>query len=136
MIDGRRAPVTVAACAVGSVLAVSAANSGSPASNGVLEAHMTNHHEETIRETTQPTISGHHVGVGNIWERDLPDAAGIVAPHMSATLSIFDPSSGKSRHEKVFVGSVITLGADRYLVVSVEEGEIAPGAITLRKLVP
>lgn len=90
--------------------------------------------ELTIRETTQPALSGYWVGVGNIWERDLPDEQGIVAPRLSAALAIHDPASGQTRHEKVFAGSILTLGADRYLVVSVEEGDAIPGAITLRRL--
>lgn len=88
----------------------------------------------TIRETAQPALSGYWVGVGNIWERELPDEQGIIAPRLSASLMIRDPASGQTRHEKVFTGNILTLGADRYLVVSVEEGDAAPGAIVLRRL--
>lgn len=90
-------------------------------------------HEITIQETTHQEISGHLVGVGNIWERDLPDDKGVIAPRMSAILAIHDLATKKTRHEQVFAGSVITLGADRYHIVNVEEGGGAPGAITLRK---
>jgi hypothetical protein len=92
-----------------------------------------NHEEITIRETTQPTISGHLVGVSNIWERDLPDGQGVVASRLSATLSILDLASQQTRIEKVFAGSILSLGADRYCVAKVEAGKSAPGTITLRK---
>jgi hypothetical protein len=90
--------------------------------------------ERTIRETTQTEISGHLVGVGNIWERELPDEDGVIAPRLSATLSIFNLASQEERSEKVFAGKVVILGADRYEVVRVEEGETQPGSITLRQL--
>lgn len=90
--------------------------------------------EITIRETTQPTISGHLVGVGNIWERELPDDKGIIASRLSASLSILDLASEQTRSEKVFTGSIISLNADRYCVVNVEEGIAEPGTITLRKI--
>lgn len=89
--------------------------------------------EIRIRETTQPTISGHTVGVGNIWERELPDETGVIAPRLSASLTIEDLATKEIRHEKVFTGSVVSLGADRYSVVNIEEGESSPGAIILRK---
>lgn len=92
--------------------------------------------EMTIRETTQPTISGHLVGVSNIWERELPDDKGVIAPRLSASLSIQDLASNQVRNEKVFAGSILLLGPDRYCVVSIEEGGATPGAITLRKLAP
>ena len=90
----------------------------------------------SIRETTQPTLSGYLVGMSNIWERDLPDEHGVVAPRLSARLSIVDAASGQARHESVVAGSVLALGADRYRVVLIEEGASEPGAITLRKLAP
>jgi hypothetical protein len=89
--------------------------------------------ETTIRETTQAMISGHLVGVSNIWERDLPDRQGVTAPRLSASVTIRDMSSQQSRVDKVFAGSVLTLGADRYCVVDVESGKSSPGAITLHK---
>jgi len=89
--------------------------------------------EITIRETTQQEISGHLVGVGNIWERELPDDKGVIAPRMSATLAIHDLTKQQTRHEQVFAGSVITLGEDRYHIVNVDEGGGARGAITLRR---
>jgi hypothetical protein len=87
-----------------------------------------------LRETTNTPLSGHFVGVGNIWARDLPDDEGVVSSRMSATLAIFDPASQQLRHEEVFAGNVVSLGADRYRVVRVEASGSAPGAITLRKL--
>lgn len=90
--------------------------------------------EMTIRETTQQEFSGHLVGVGNIWERELPDDKGVIAPRMSATLAIHDLATEKTRHENVFAGSVISLGADRYYVSNVDDGGGARGSITLRKI--
>jgi hypothetical protein len=90
--------------------------------------------EIAIRETTQPTLSEHLVGVSNIWERELPDDAGVIAPRLSANLSILNLASKQSRVEKVFAGSVFLLGTDRYYVVNVEEGKSGPGLITLRKV--
>jgi hypothetical protein len=89
-----------------------------------------------IRETTQQTISQHLVGAANIFERDLPDETGTVAPRMSATLSIQDLQTRQSRTEKVFAGSTLSLGVDRYCVVTVEEGSSQPGVVVLRKLAP
>ena len=103
----------------------------------------------TIRETThdEPTYAVHdviHYAVGNmpgavpntanIWERDLADDQGVIASRLSANLSIQDLASKQTRVEKVFAGSVLTLGTDRYCVVNVEEGESAPGSISLHKL--
>jgi hypothetical protein len=88
----------------------------------------------TIRETTQPEISNHAVGVANIFERELPDAAGVVARRLSAQLVISASGSQDVRRETVYAGSVIVLGADRYCVVDLEEGTTGPGALTLEKL--
>jgi hypothetical protein len=106
-----------------------------PSICSIVEERMSND-EVTIQETTQPTISGHRVGVGNIWERDLPDATGAVAPRVSAGLWILDIASDQERYQEVFAGSVLLLGADRYCVVKVEQGVSALGAITLRKIEP
>jgi hypothetical protein len=139
MIDSKLAVAAVilcavAACAVGGAEPVSPpAVETTPLACNHLEGSMTDD-ELTIRETTQPTISGHLVGVGNIWERELPDDQGVLEPRLSARLSIQNLTSQETRVEQVFAGSVIMLGADRYCVVNVEEGESAPGAITLRKL--
>lgn len=89
--------------------------------------------EITIRETTQPELSGHLVGVSNIWERDLPDRQGVLASRLSATLTIRDLASRQTRVEKVFAGSEVSLGADRYCVAKVVAGKSEPGAIMLRK---
>ena len=86
----------------------------------------------TIRETAQAEISGHLVGVGNIWERELPDDQGRIALRLSASLAIQDLASQQERSEKVAVGSVISLGGDRYSVVNLKEGQSEPGSITLR----
>lgn len=91
------------------------------------------HEEIRIGETTQPAISGHLVGVSNIWERELPDSHGVIAPRLSATVTIRNMATERSSVEKVIVGSVISLGADRYCVVDIEEGKSTPGAIVLRK---
>lgn len=89
-----------------------------------------------LRETTNPTVSDRQVGISNIFERDLPDAKGVVGPRMSAVLVIFDPATKQSRRETVAAGNVVSIGADRYCVVSVEEGKSAPGWVSLQKLAP
>lgn len=89
-----------------------------------------------FRETTNPTVSDHQVGISNIFERDLPDAKGVVGPRISAVLVIFDPATRQSRRETVATGSTVAIGADRYCVVSVEEGKNGPGWVSLRKLAP
>ena len=88
----------------------------------------------TLRETTNPTLSDHQVGISNIFERDLPDASGVVGPRLSAVLVIFDPATKQSRRETVAADSVVTIGADRYCVVGLQEGKSQPGSISLRKL--
>jgi hypothetical protein len=93
-----------------------------------------NSNDLTIRETTQAVIAGLDVGVSNIWERELADEKGVIAPRVSATLSIHDPKSSRSEEQKVFAGTVLSLGPERYLVVEVHEGTSSLGALTLRKL--
>ncbi len=71
----------------------------------------------------------------NIFSRDQPDAAGVVAPRLSANLSILDKATRTERHDKVFVGSVVALGADRYRVERAEEGKNGGfGRVVLRRL--
>jgi hypothetical protein len=91
---------------------------------------------QKLRETTNPTLSDHQVGISNIFERDLPDASGTVGPRLSAVLVIFDPATKQSRRETVTADSVVTIGHDRYCVVSLEEGKAQPGSISIRKLAP
>jgi hypothetical protein len=89
-----------------------------------------------LRETTSSPVSNHQVGISNIFQRDLADAQGIVAPRMSAVLVIFDPVTSQLRRETVVTGSVVAIGADLYSVVSVEEGKRIPGWVSLRRLAP
>jgi len=89
-----------------------------------------------LRETTMPTLSERRVGISNIFERDLPDDKGVVASRLSALLTIHDPKTKESRKEKVIVGSMVSIGADRYCVVDIEEGKTEPGSISVRKLAP
>jgi hypothetical protein len=89
-----------------------------------------------FRETTNPTLSNHQVGISNIFERDLPDAKGVVGPRLSAVLVIFDPATKQSRRETVATGTTVAIGADRYCIVGVEEGKSGPGWVSLRKLAP
>jgi hypothetical protein len=111
-----------------------AAPSPAPASPaGCTKAPMTDEVHK-LRETTNPTLSDHQVGISNIFERDLADATGTVAPRLSAVLVIFDPASKQSRRETVIADSVVTIGRDRYCVVSIEEGTSQPGSISIRKL--
>jgi hypothetical protein len=94
-----------------------------------------NRDDTTIRETTQATISGYHVGVANIWERPFADANGRLAPRTCATLAVTNLlTKQENPQQDVSVGSVVTLGADRYLIVRVEEGNSGEGFIKLRKL--
>jgi hypothetical protein len=87
-----------------------------------------------LRETSQPTLSGYKVGVSDIWERELPDEKGVMAPRLSARLTIYDPASEQTRREDVFAGTVLSLGEDSYYIVDVAEGQSRPGSITVRKL--
>jgi hypothetical protein len=89
--------------------------------------------EITIRETAQPILSDHLVGVSNIWERELADTTGVIKSRLSASLSISNLTSKQIRIEKVFAGSAISIGSDRYCVASVQEGNLTPGSIALRK---
>jgi hypothetical protein len=86
----------------------------------------------SIRESTQPVISGYRVGVSNIWERETPDATGTVAPRLTAQVTITDPGGEASSRHEVVAGTVLAFGADRYEVGTIEEGDSSPGAITLR----
>ncbi|HLO84625.1 MAG TPA: hypothetical protein VK203_06370 [Nostocaceae cyanobacterium] len=90
--------------------------------------------EITIGSNTVGTISNYRVGVANIWERELPNDKGVIAPRTSAILAILDPTSQQSREEMVFTGSVISLGSDRYCVINVEYSDSSSSSITLRKI--
>ena len=87
-----------------------------------------------IKENTQPAIGPYFVGVGNIWERDTPDANGVIARRMTATVAATHASTKQERTEQVFAGSVLTLGDSRYAVVDISEGHAGVGSITLRKI--
>jgi hypothetical protein len=90
--------------------------------------------DQTYRETTNPTLSNHQVGISNIFERDLPDKSGTVASRLSAILVIFDPNTKQTRRETVIAESEVTIGGDRYCIVKLEEGKSSPGSVTFRKL--
>jgi hypothetical protein len=87
-----------------------------------------------LRESTSPTVSDRRVGISNIYERDLPDAQGTVAPRLSAVLVIFDMATNETRRETVIEGSEVAIGADRYCVVGLEKGTTSPGSVSIRKL--
>lgn len=89
-----------------------------------------------VRETTQQQIANHRVGVSNIFERELADASGTVAPRVSAQLVITSPGTPDVRRELVHAGSIVQLGSERYCVVAIEEGTSAPGSLTFEKLAP
>jgi hypothetical protein len=87
-----------------------------------------------FRETTNNTLSNRDVGVGNIFERKLPDDKGVVADRLSAVVVIHDPKTDEIRRETVFAGSVVSIGDSKYCIVSVERGKDAPGSIALRQV--
>lgn len=91
--------------------------------------------EIRIQETTKPTISGYHVGVSNIWAREVPDADDFVAVRVTAMLTIMTSDLALLRRESVYDGSEFSLGADRYHVDHVEEGASEPGWITIHKVI-
>jgi hypothetical protein len=90
---------------------------------------------QSYEEGTNPTISDYDVGISNIFARELPDDAGVVAKRLSASLSIHDPKTSSLRHEIVVPGNIVTIGADRYCVTSVDYGsDPKPGSVFLQKL--
>jgi hypothetical protein len=90
-----------------------------------------------IRETTMVELSGHRVGISNIWERELPDENGTVLPRMSATVSLVNVATRREQPDfHVFAGSIFSIGGDRYCVDEVEEGSSTPGNVYLHKVVP
>jgi hypothetical protein len=89
--------------------------------------------DQRLHETTVAQLSGYSVGLSNIFERDLPDESGFVASRMSAQLSIWDDTKA-SREETVIAGAIVTIGADRYCVKSIEPGDTAPGWVSLRQV--
>lgn len=92
---------------------------------------------ESYQEGTNPTISEYDVGISNIFARELPDDAGVVAKRLSASLSIHDPKTDSLRHEIVVPGNIVTIGADRYCVTNVDYGsDPKPGSVELQKLAP
>jgi hypothetical protein len=89
-----------------------------------------------FRETSNPTLSDRQVGISNIYERDLADDSGIVAPRLSAVLVIHNSSSNDSRRQTVVVNSSVEIGADTYCVTAIEEGKNEPGSVSFRKVRP
>ncbi len=89
----------------------------------------------TIREGTQPTLSGQLVGVADIWERDLPQ----VGTRMAAKVIITAPGQPQGVQQFAYEGLELPIGGDRYCVEKVTEHEVTggtkgPGSIALRKL--
>jgi hypothetical protein len=95
---------------------------------------MVENGETVIQESTQPKIGNYLVGVANIWERDLPDDNGVVASRVSASVTVFDPTTNESHREFVVVGSTLLIGNDRYRVVHIDEGHSDLGAITVSRI--
>ena len=89
-----------------------------------------------LRETTQHQLSEHYVGIGNILRRELPDSNGVLARRLSAELAIYNDSTKEDRDEIVMVGTIVSIGADRYCVVDLEEDPNSRGWVSLRKLAP
>jgi hypothetical protein len=87
-----------------------------------------------FKETTNNTLSNKHVGVSNIFERDLPDDKGVIGSRMSAVLVIHDPSTDAIERKTVFAGNIVTFGDDRYCIITVEFGKGSPGWISLRQV--
>lgn len=90
--------------------------------------------ELTIRETTQAAIGDHFVGVGNIWERDLPDDAGVIAPRLSAHVFVAEQTSSDSQRHTVTVGSTLPVGNAEYRVINIDEGHGELGSVTVRRM--
>jgi hypothetical protein len=87
-----------------------------------------------IHETTNPAIAARHVGVGNIFARELPGADGVLATRMSAAVVVFDPETKKEESQTVIVGSIVPIGAERYQVIAIHSGRDMPGSIVLKRL--
>lgn len=88
----------------------------------------------TFTQGANPTVSDHHVGISNIFDRELPDAGGTVASRASAVLVIFDPAKQTTRRETVIANSIVAIKDDRYCVVAITHGRGERGTISLRKL--
>lgn len=89
----------------------------------------------TIREGSQPTVSGQLVGVADIWERDLPQ----VGSRMAAKVIITAPGERQGVQQFAYEGLELPVGGERYCVEKVTEYELSggtkgPGSIVLRKL--
>jgi hypothetical protein len=79
-------------------------------------------------------LSGSSVGVGDIHDRDVV-RDGKTERQTSVELGIHDDSAAKvERRETVSVGSILTLGPDRYCVVEIRRGTENDGVVSLRKL--
>ncbi len=87
-----------------------------------------------IVETTNPSFGKMHVGVGNIFERELPGADGKMEKRMSAKVDTFDTETKEEQSHTVIVGTELTLGKEHYRVTAVDYGKDAPGTITLKRL--
>ncbi len=88
----------------------------------------------SIRETTQVELAGHLVGVGNIFEDDEEDARAGSRTVLRATLSIQDQASGREWRKRVAEGETVSLGAARFRVEEIEEGETGPGRVVMRRV--
>ncbi len=106
----------------------------SPAATAPCEKESMSGDVLKLRESTSNPLSNKDVGISNIIERELPDDQGTVASRVSCVLVIHDPKTDEIQRETVFAGQTVSIGSDRYCVVSVEPGKGAPGWVSLRAL--
>jgi len=87
-----------------------------------------------LEETTSTSVAdGWRVGTSNIYERDLPDASGVVASRLSAALTIADADNVVRNRAIVTVYANVTIGADWYCVTNIIEKN-GRGLVSLVKL--
>jgi hypothetical protein len=75
-----------------------------------------------ITETTQAHQAGVDIGVGSIWDRDLPGPDGSVEARMSARLFLYDESSGREWDVTAIVGTKLQLPDGLWRVTAIDEG--------------
>ncbi len=88
-----------------------------------------------ICEPCVGTLGEYSIGVGNIWERELPGADGVLKKRPSAMLAIWrnGDDAGATRDVIVAPGSEVQLGDETYRVIDVDVPPGKPGSVRLQK---
>jgi hypothetical protein len=89
-----------------------------------------------IGEGTVARMEGHRIAVGNIWQRDflLPDGHATNGPAATLYVTNNDATGDASQEIVAGEGSIVEIGASRWIVTCCEQGPLNRGRICLDRL--